>query len=132
MIPSSCEKYVKYFSNKLTLQFWTFALNTGSISVEPAGITLIVVVPKSSEYPAPGSIILTSVTDPFSKTGTKTAPTPSPSTSKSGVDKYLLPDFWIITSTILPPTTIGTNWQSDPDWSSTVGCLSKFKISDDP
>ena len=68
IIPSSCEKYVKYFSNKFTLQFCTFALNTGNISVEPAGITSIVVRPKSSEYPAPGSTILTSVTDPFSKT----------------------------------------------------------------
>ena len=56
-------------------------------------MTLITVVPKSSEYPVPGSTILTSVTDPFSRTGTKTAPTPSPTTSKSGVERYLLPDF---------------------------------------
>ena len=37
-----------------------------------------------------------------------------------------------MTSTIFPPTTIGDNWQSDPDSNSTVGCLSKLIISDDP
>ena len=105
-------------------------MNVGSISDDPAGKTLITVVPKASEYPEPGSTILTSVTDPFSKTGTNTAPTPSPSTSKSGVEIYLLPDFELLHQLFFLLRQLETNWQSDPDWSSTVGCLSKFKTSE--
>ena len=37
-----------------------------------------------------------------------------------------------MTSTTFPLTTIGVSWQSDPDSSSTVGCLSKFRTSEDP
>ena len=128
--PSSAAKYGRFFSKRLTLQFWRFALNTGTLRVDPAFMTSIVV--EAWSYPPPDSTTVTDVIDPFSITGTKTAPTPSPLTSKSGTETYLEPEFWTITFTILPLLTIGVNCASIPDSIVTWGWKSKLIISDDP
>ena len=61
------------------------------LKVDPAFITSIVV--ENWLYPPPDSTTVTDVIDPFSITGTKTAPTPSPFTFKSGMEIYLDPEF---------------------------------------
>ena len=128
--PSSFAKYGIFFSKRLTLQFWSFVLNLGILLTDPALITSIVV--ELWLYPPPGSTILIDVKDPFSRTGTKTAPTPSPLITKFGTEIYLDPEFWMITSTILPLLIIGVTCASIPKSIETCGWKSRFIISDDP
>ena len=93
-------------------------------------MTLITVDPWS--YPAPCSITLTAVIEPPDITGVKTAPTPAPVISRSGVEKYLLPEFKTITWTILPLLIIGWSCASTPVSRDIDGWWSKPTISEDP
>ena len=105
-------------------------MNFGKVSVDPEVITFNDVL--SWKYPAPGSITLTEVNNPFSIIGVNTAPIPSPIILISGFEKYLLPEFKTITWTILPLLTIGWSWALLPESNVICGWWSKFITSDDP
>ena len=89
-------------------------------------------VVSDSTYPFPGSIILTEETSPPDKIGVKIAPTPTPLTVIFGKALYPLPFASITTSTNLPWLIIGFNWAPLPLERLIIGCLFKFKTSDDP
>lgn len=71
----------------------------------------------------PDSITFISTSAPFSIIGVRTAPIPSPRTSKFGGELYPLPEELIKTSVILPPDTIGVTCVPEPLRSLIVGCL---------
>ena len=119
IIPSSLEKYEEYFWYRFTLQDLIFALNSGNTWVDPEGITSIDVVPE--EYPPPDSITFTDIKDPFSTIGVRTHPEPSPLIIRSGLEKYLLPEFKTITWTILPLLKTGWTCALIPESSVIVG-----------
>ena len=56
-------------------------------------------------------------------TGTRTAPRPLPSITKSGGELYSLPELKTITSLIFPLTITGDNWASSPRDKVTRGSL---------
>ena len=126
-MPSSSWKLKRFFWNKLTLQFWSFALKVTPL---PGKTTPIEVVVWS--YPVPGSRTLTEVIVPSDITGVMTAPIPSPVIVRSGGELYFLPAFNTNTSCKRPSLITGDNCASCPETTVTWGGLSRLRTSDDP
>ena len=126
-IPSSSLKVKRCFWNKLTLQFWSFALRVAPL---PGTTTLMEVV--FCSYPIPLSRTLIDVIVPFDNIGVMTAPIPSPDTTRSGGEIYFLPEFNTNTSWRRPLLIIGCNCAFSPVVGIAWGGLSKLRISEDP